>query len=226
MVMVRLTTSLPKEKLVVACSGGVDSVAAAAWLAASKHVFGLQYVNHGTPYADAAEDVVRELARNLGVNFSTTRPCPKPPSGYSREEFWRNYRYSIFHVIDKPVVTAHTLDDCLEELIMSSFVRGRYSVIPYRNKNVIRPFRLSKKQDLAAYVDRKGLNHIEDPSNDCIEFQRNYIRHKIVPNIKTLNPGVFKVVRRAVLQQDNRDNKRDLNSGLVQELISEVSNNI
>ena len=87
---------------------------------------------------------------------------------------------------------------------MCSMVRGYLGTIPYSNGNCVRPFRLWKRKDIKEYMLNSGVFWCEDNSNIDMKFKRNYIRHKIVPYIREINPGIYKLVERAIKEQDKR----------------------
>lgn len=200
--MFKLVRPLPKE-VYVAVSGGADSMAALHFLHRGRKVKAVLHVNHGTGrFADLAEQFVREIAtRRYDLPVVVKKVSESPLSG-SLEEFWRDERYAFFHSFDPmPVVVAHTLDDCVEEYIMNTMVRGRLGTIPYNNRNCIRPFRTWEKKDILKYCARNGIKYFDDPSNSNTRFKRNLIRHKIAPEIRKLNPGITKIVRDMVLNR-------------------------
>lgn len=197
--MFELIAPLPKE-VAVAVSGGMDSMAALHWLNTGKKVHRVIHINHKTPFSNKAENLVCDYCLDNGIPISIYQLHESPPVGVSSEKFWRDFRYEVFLEQDLPVVTAHTLDDCVEELVFSTFVRGYVSVIPYRHSNVIRPFRLWSRRSIESYVKRNNIPYVEDPSNKDLKYKRNYIRHEIVPRLIKLNPGLYKTVSTYVKQ--------------------------
>jgi len=195
--MFKLTHPLP-NRCWVAVSGGIDSVVALHWLAqVPDRVLGIFHVNHNTGlYADTAEENVKILAGKYDVKYIGYRITGKPPTGESKEAWWREKRYEFFHKTTDPVVIAHHLDDCVEEYLMNTIVRGRIGTIPYSNKNCIRPFRGWKRKDISHYFAKNNLKALLDPSNEDISFKRNYIRHELMRHILYLNPGIYKTVRK------------------------------
>ena len=119
------------------------------------------------------------------------------PKEQSQEEFWRNERYKFFYSIDAPIITAHHLDDCVETWIWSS-MHGEGKIIPYSNRNVIRPFRGTHKRDFQLWADLKNVDYVEDDSNTDTCYTRNYIRHEMMPNVLRVNPGIDKVIAKKV----------------------------
>jgi len=202
--MFRLTHPLPK-KYWVAVSGGIDSMAAFHWLykeSRKDNLLGMLHVNHKTGlYSDEAYDFVLSMKEYYGVTCKWHILEEEPPKGESREAWWREKRYNFFHSFSEPVILAHNFDDCLEEYIMCTMVRGYPGTIKYSNKNCIRPFRLWKREDIENYMNWHGYNWVEDPSNVDTKYKRNYIRHELVPRIKELNPGVYNIVEKLMADE-------------------------
>lgn len=207
----RLTHSLP-NKCLVAVSGGVDSMCAAHWLltANKERVQGIVHVNHGTPFSDKASSFVGDYftSRTEGPVFCH-HILPKIPEGQSKEAYWREKRYEVFKDRaaweDLPIALAHNFDDCVEEYIMCTMVRGREGTIPYQHGPCIRPFRLWKRGAIVEYAQRHKIPYVEDPSNVDILYKRNYVRHVIAPKVANLNPGIYKIVEKTVKKQDEFD---------------------
>lgn len=182
------------------------------WLSqVPERVRGIVHVHHGTgEFADLAEDLVRTTAKDYSLPFHYRRLERTVEEGKSLEEAWRDQRYRFFKETSwvsgcLPVVVAHTFDDCLEEYIMCTMVRGYSGTIPYRHAVCIRPFRLWKRQEILQYALNHDVPYVEDPSNSQpLIFKRAYIRHKIVPQVKGLNPGVYNIVERVIREQDKR----------------------
>ena len=129
------------------------------------------------------------------------------PKDKSWEEWWREERIKAFHALKFPVITGHHLNDQVETWIWSC-IHGQPKLIPYRNVNVIRPFLLTSKTEIVKWADKRNVKFIEDESNYDIRFQRNLIRHNLMPEILKINIGIEKVIKKKVLKQynDNPDN--------------------
>jgi tRNA(Ile)-lysidine synthase len=112
-------------------------------------------------------------------------------------DFWRKERYKFLHGINAEVITAHHLDDCVETWVWSS-MHGTGKIIPYANKNVIRPFRLTRKRDFQLWADLKNVPYVEDDSNADTCYTRNYIRHEMMPHVLRVNPGIHKTIAKKV----------------------------
>jgi len=183
----------------LAFSGGVDSVACLDYLN-SKHNVTLVYINHRDPTSEEEEAIVDHVADNY--NLKTIKFRSKAVAVSNKEHVWREERYKAFHNIDGPVITCHHLDDCVETWVWKSLT-GTPSIIPYRNRNVIRPFRTTRKHDFESWVCRKGLLHFQDPSNyDKSYATRNYIRNVMMPHVLRVNPGIHNTIRKIILKEE------------------------
>ena len=214
----KLTHPLP-ERCLVAVSGGVDSLSALHWLSRTQgRVVKAVHVNHGSgAFANSAQDQTESACAALSIPLDVHHvDNPAPKEGESLENHWREERYrkldEAFHLSGElPIVLAHTLDDCLEEYIMCTMVRGFSGTIPYKHGACIRPFRMWKRMDIEAYARAHNLSWVEDPANgDHSKFKRAKIRRLVVPRIRNLNPGVYSIVERIIQEQDVRDGNRGL----------------
>ena len=124
--------------------------------------------------------------------ISSSKPADK-----SWEEYWRVERYKFFHSLSAPVITAHHLDDQIETWLMGA-IHGQPKLIPYRNRNVIRPFLLTTKSDFIEYAETKFVSWVEDDTNMNYAHARNRVRHEIIPEVMEINPGIHKVIAKKV----------------------------
>jgi tRNA(Ile)-lysidine synthase len=193
--MIKIQTKLPRS-LTIACSGGVDSMAVVDFLK-RKHDVSMLFVHHGTTTSQEAYGFLKSYSETTGIPLNVYYIDSVLPKGVSQEEHWRNERYKIFHRVDGPVITAHHLDDCVETWIWSS-MHGMGKIIPYSNQNVIRPFRLTSKNEFAKWCTRNDVPWVEDNSNNDIKYMRNYIRHEVMPVVSVINPGIKKVIKKKV----------------------------
>jgi tRNA(Ile)-lysidine synthase len=186
---------------ILACSGGVDSMAIADFYKRGNKNFTIAYFNHGTPQAEMMEDFTRSWASKNGVDYVTGKITRERAKGESKEEFWRNERYSWLHEVagKMPIVTCHHLGDAVEGYIFSA-LNGNPKVISSVNGNVVRPFLLNSKEELISWCIRHKVKWLEDESNKDVNFPRNRIRHNIVPEALLVNPGLAKVVKKKIIQ--------------------------
>ena len=195
--MIKVQGSIPRN-IAVAVSGGVDSVALLDFLS-KNHKVTVLHVDHGTANGEKARTFVESLCADNQHELLIHTVTDKKPANQSYEEFWRNERYSFFHSYQGTVITGHHLNDCVETWIWSS-MHGEGKIIPYANKNVIRPFRATKKADFLSWAQRKDLCWVEDESNKDTSYTRNYIRHEAMPHMLRINPGLEKVIKKKVLK--------------------------
>jgi len=200
--MIKLLGKLPRE-IWVACSGGVDSLAAVDFLK-NNHRVSVVFVHHGTEASDQGMIKVCEYADTHALPVVVKYIDTHRPRQQSQEEYWRRERYEFFDELHNewPLVTAHHLDDCVETYVWS-MCHGRGKVIPHRRGRVIRPFLLNSKQELIDWAELHGLSWHDDASNHDIKYTRNLVRHEVLPQVLRVNPGIAQVVRRIV--KDNFD---------------------
>lgn len=188
------------DRLVIGFSGGVDSqvllhLACARFGPDMVH---LLHVNHGLQAAsDAWQDHCEAVARQHGVSFSAVRVVVKR-SG-SVEENARDARYQAFAEFLQQgdiLLLAQHADDQVETLLLSLF-RGSGGPLPGgmpRTRKVgpavlYRPLLAVTRRQIEAYAGAHGLLWVEDSSNLNLDFNRNYLRHKVLPDIEVRWPA-------------------------------------
>jgi len=192
--MIKLLGKIPKGKFYVACSGGVDSMVALAFLKAGGHDCKALFINHNT---DTSASAHKFLMDTLEGDFYAEQIPQTKPAKMSWEEFWREERYKLFHSFEQPIVTAHHLDDQVETWLMGA-MHGQPKLIPYRNSNVVRPFMLNTKSELIEWAENHDIKWIEDETNMNYAHARNRVRHEIIPEVMEINPGIHKVIAKKV----------------------------
>ena len=197
--MIRIIKKIPTN-VVVACSGGVDSMAIVHFLLQGRRKVKLAYFNHDTNHSRIAQQFVENYAdkNNLDLFLGKVQGTK---GKRSMEEFWRDERYLFFNKIRSNfIVTCHHLDDAVETWIMSS-MHGNCKLIPYkRGQNIYRPFLMTSKKTIKEYSKRKDLVWVEDPTNETTEYIRNHIRHNLMPGILKVNPGIRTMIRKKILE--------------------------
>lgn len=155
------------------------------------------FVNHLTSASTEAQSFLMDWCSDNNIPLSIHTISSLKPSDESWEEFWRNERLKIFWAENEPVITGHNLNDCAETWLWSS-CHGNPKIIPYRNRNVIRPFMLNRKATLREWCERHEVPWIEDKSNEDLSYMRNLVRHKMMPEVLKVNPGFLKVIAKKV----------------------------
>ena len=194
------------DRILVALSGGADSVFLLEFLLKYKRRFNIEiaafHLNHNLRGKEANID--EQFCKNLGVKkripfFSTSKNVKlfAKRKRMSLEEAGRELRYSELQRIAKKynyakIATAHNADDNAEtvllNLIKGAGIKG-LSGIPTRREKIIRPNLVLSKKEILDYLHNKKINYRTDSSNVENNYQRNYLRNKIIPLIKDkLNP--------------------------------------
>lgn len=197
---IHLSTKIP-SKVILACSGGCDSMSALDFLLSGKKEVIVAYFNHGTLHGEKAEEFITEYCAERSLSLFLGSCSKQKEKHQSLEEYWREERLGWLERVSKihqmPVITCHHLDDAVEWWLFSSF-HGTGKIIPCERPPFIRPFLLTRKETLKSWNIRKEVPWIEDPSNNKKEFMRNYIRHELVPRVLNVNPGIHKVVAKKI----------------------------
>jgi len=192
--VIHLNCDVP-NKIFVACSGGVDSMVALDFFRNGKKDVTAVYFDHGTEHSVEAENFIKSYCDQEKIPLLVQRISRGKKKTESPEEFWRNERINYLKSLPGAVVTGHHLDDAVEWWIFSS-INGLPKLIPARNKNIIRPFLITPKKELLSWAKRKKVPFIKDPTNDNVRYARNRIRHKVLPEVLKINPGIHTVVKK------------------------------
>ena len=197
--MIRIIGKIPSN-VTVACSGGIDSMVFTHFLLQGKRKINLAYFNHDTQHSHKAQKFVENYAIQNNLNLFIGRVQGRKGKR-SLEEFWRDERYDFLQRVGSDyTITCHHLDDCVETWLMSSF-HGQSKLIPFkRNDNIFRPFLMTSKKTIKYYAENKNVKWLEDPSNQKTNFMRNHVRHKVIPQVLVVNPGIRNTIRKKLLE--------------------------
>lgn len=187
--------------LLVAVSGGVDSVVLADLIHAIHSKWAIAHCNFSLrgKQADEDEHFVLELSKKYSVQcftvqFATAKYAEK--HGLSIQIAARQLRYAWFKELMKThgfryLLTAHHLDDAIETILLN-LTRGTgikgLAGIPMKQNYIIRPLVNFTKDEILNYAHAKKLAYKEDISNTQDNYQRNFIRLHVVPLLKKLQP--------------------------------------
>jgi tRNA(Ile)-lysidine synthase len=174
--------------VVVACSGGADSVALLVLAAEAGLAPVAVHVDHALRAASAADvDVVRRAAEHLGVPWRSVRVAVGP--GPNLEARARDARYGALQVAREElgataILVAHTADDQAETVLLNvlrgSAAAGLAGMAPRRG-TIVRPLLQLRRSDVRAVVAARGLAIVEDPTNADVRWRRAWIRHEVLP---------------------------------------------
>ncbi len=198
------------NRVLVAVSGGPDSVVLLDVLDRLKETFSLDLLVAHFDHSQRPEDDEREtrfvasLAASKNLPFMTQKALSPPAkSGKSLEEEARDWRYAFLdhagnvHGAHK-IALGHNLDDQAETVIMrllrGSGPAGLSGIPPVRNHHFIRPLIEITRQEIQDYIARHELRHITDPSNFEKHHLRNRIRLDLLPQLKTYQPRIVEIL--------------------------------
>tara|TARA_Y100000310_G_C20462602_1_gene706083 strand:+ start:271 stop:891 length:621 start_codon:yes stop_codon:yes gene_type:complete len=196
---IKILGSIP-HNVTLACSGGPDSMAALDFLKRGKKNVSVAHFDHGTDHGVSARSFLEEYCNEHGISISIGSISGTKPREKSWEEWWRDERYGFFRSISGKKITAHNLNDVAEWWIFSS-LSGNPNLIPYRNRDVFRPFLTTSKIALEEWCKRKAVPYVKDPGNLDLKYARSRIRNNIFPEVLSINPGLLKVMERKVRKE-------------------------
>jgi len=217
---------LKDKRLLVACSGGLDSVVLSRTMKELNYEIGIAHCNFGLRAAesDADEAFVLDLADMLDVPVFTeqfeTRAYANEKK-ISIQMAARALRYQWFEEILHDfkydyLLTAHHADDALETMLINlsrgSGLRG-LTGIPAVNDKIVRPLLDFSRAELLEHAKKQGYFWREDSSNKKTDYLRNALRHKVVPPYKEEVEGLLQNILKT--QQHLRDSKSLIDDYLV-----------
>ena len=197
------------ESLVVAVSGGADSMCLLAALADhGAHPLIVAHVNHllRGDESDADEAFVREWCVGQGIPCHVERADVAALARERRcgiEEAARILRYDFLERVRvetgaRYIVTAHTGSDLVETMLFH-LIRGTkvtgMSALRERHGHILRPLLSWTRDDVLASIREHAIPYREDSSNADTRYLRNHIRREIIPHFPTVNPEFARAFR-------------------------------
>jgi tRNA(Ile)-lysidine synthase len=189
------------DRVLVAVSGGPDSMALLDVLARLAQKLRFEVVAHGVdhglrPEARAELDLAEEHARRLGVPFG--RSLVDVPAGGNLQARARTARYGALERAQQGsgatwLATAHHADDRAEtvllRLLRGSGPRG-LAVLDARSGTRIRPLIRARRADVLSHLERHRVAFASDPSNRDRRYLRVRVREEVLPLLTELSPGI------------------------------------
>ncbi|PPL04444.1 tRNA lysidine(34) synthetase TilS [Parapedobacter indicus] len=193
----------PHQRLLLAVSGGKDSVMMTRLFVESGYAVGIAHCNFGLrgEESEADEALVYQLAKTLDVPFYVTRfdtVLYARQEGISIQMAARELRYAWFETIcvsqdyDYIAVAQHRNDHVetlIFNLVRGTGLAGLQGIRPKRGR-IIRPMLFLNAAEITAYVQQHGLEYRDDASNFSTKYARNKIRMEVIPKLKELNPDL------------------------------------
>lgn len=199
------------DRILLALSGGVDSVVLAELLLELGYTFSAAHCNfhlRGEESNRDAEFVIkwaeRKKVKLFVQDFDTYAYMQE--KGISLEMAARELRYSWFENLMQEnqidyLLTAHHADDSAEtffiNLLRGTGIAGLHGILP-KNGNIIRPLLFATRKSILDYAELKNIQFVEDSTNSETKFLRNKIRHRLIPMLKEISPDFDSIIRKNI----------------------------
>jgi tRNA(Ile)-lysidine synthase len=208
----------PGARVLLGYSGGADSTCLLHLLKLANVDVVAGHLHHGQrSEADKEMALCEAFAQSIDVPFIGGRAdIPRIAADFKigLEEAGRNARYTFFrqaaHQLNcQLIATAHTLDDQAETILLN-LTRGTgisgLAGIPRTRENIIRPLLPFSREETRQYCLENGFWLHDDPANVDISFSRARIRHRVLPELRSINPAADQAIARlgALADEENR----------------------
>ncbi len=209
-----LSQNKPNPKLVVALSGGLDSIVLLQLLIEINKTLPFklhaQHVHHGlSANADAWADFCENVCSKLNIPLTISKVKVNKNSGLGVEATAREARYKALLASEADFIClAHHQDDQAETLLLQlargAGVKG-LAGMPVTSNKLLRPLLDEPRSRLEAYAKQHKLTWIEDESNFDTKFDRNFLRHEILPKLQKQYPAIKQTISRAARHMAEAD---------------------
>ncbi len=197
----------PNSRVLLAVSGGVDSMVMVDLFAKSGIDFGIAHCNFQLRGAesDGDQQLVVDYGLKNGISVFVNRFETKQyakTQGISTQMAARDLRYTWFERIRTDhnydyIATAHHQDDNLETILLNlargTGLAGLHGIVA-RNNYIIRPMLFANRKKIEVYALKNNIVWREDSSNNSTDYKRNKLRKSVLPILKEINPKAESVV--------------------------------
>ncbi len=228
------------DHILLAVSGGVDSVAMVRLFKDAGYTFGIAHVNFGLrgEESDGDEVFVKSLADNYGVplfvkHFSTEQYAAEHK--ISIQMAARDLRYAWFEEIITEhdfnfVATAHHLDDQAEtffiNLLRGTGISGMHGILP-KQGNIIRPLMFTTREKIMSFARELCLAWREDRSNKSRKYLRNKLRLDVLAELYKINPLFSHKLNESIIHlRDVESIYNDHIAGVTADLVQETPDGV
>nr|WP_294775966.1 tRNA lysidine(34) synthetase TilS [uncultured Flavobacterium sp.] len=236
-----IDTNLPflkGKKLLLAVSGGIDSMVLVNLCHKAKLDFAVAHCNfqlRGTE-SDEDENFVKSQTEKFQIPIFIQKFDTKAfaeQQKLSIQVVARNLRYEWFYTLLANhnfdyILTAHHLDDSLETFLIN-FTRGSgiegLMGIPEQNDKIVRPLLAFSRNDIEAFAQENQITWREDSSNASDKYLRNKLRHDVIPMLKELNPSLLSSYENTISHlKQTQSLAQDASQSLYPKVVSEDEN--
>ncbi len=231
---------LDNKKLIIATSGGLDSMVLLHLFQELKQEIAIAHCNFQLRGLESFGD------QNFVQDYANEQNIPIFVTQFDTENFAKDYKLSIqvaarnlrydwfYELLDLEnydfILTAHHADDNLETFIIN-LSRGTgldgLVGIPMQNDKIIRPLLIFSRQEIEDYAVQNKIKWREDSSNTSDKYLRNKIRHHLVPLLKDLNPNFLESFQKTQnYLQESQSMVEDATIMIYQQIAIEKENNI
>ena len=228
------------QKILIAVSGGVDSMVLWDLMEKSNYLYGVAHVNFSLrgEESDADEELVRRIAAERKTPFYAKKVDAvqfSKENGVSIQMAARSLRYDFFKELSEKqeyntLATAHHLEDDVETFLLNlnrgTGVKGLAGIRSTMEK--FRPLLGFTKSEIRKYAAENSVESREDKSNESTKYDRNWFRHEIIEPWKERNPGLLKTMRQNLhhlketydildefVNQQSADLRKELDEGCI-----------
>lgn len=193
----------PANRVLLAVSGGLDSMVMLHLFKRANYPIAVAHCNFQLRGIEAGQDeqFVADACQSLAIPFFSKKFNTQEYAKENRLSIQvaaRELRYAWFQELmdDEKLdclATAHHVNDSLETVLLR-WIHGSslesFAGIPVKNKKVIRPMLFATRSQLSDFASEQCIMWRSDSSNDSDDYQRNFIRHQVIPKLKEINPAL------------------------------------